>query len=246
VGGAVEFRSPAALAGLQFLALAWVCHSQIPAGHHADALSRAAGPAVAMIGGRAVVAGERSGASIPAPVPESSTAQAASTTWPDVDAVMCHLGLPTGTRHRRGPEQLKRRPACVRTVHPSCILAGSVMPHSRGQQTRRRPGEHRACRRRLGDPGNSAGMPCTGPRSPDRPHLPQPAPRARPPYSSCRLRHRELTAAQADDLYELIAEWAGHSLVLTSSRARLVGWYPLFPNPVVAESLVNGPINTSH
>jgi hypothetical protein len=27
VGGAVEFRSPAALAGLQFLALAWVCHS---------------------------------------------------------------------------------------------------------------------------------------------------------------------------------------------------------------------------
>ncbi len=30
---------------------------------------------------------------------------------------------------------------------------------------------------------------------------------------------RELTAAQADDLYELITERAGHSLILTSNRA---------------------------
>jgi DNA replication protein DnaC len=56
---------------------------------------------------------------------------------------------------------------------------------------------------------------------------------------------RELTAAQADDLYELITERAGKSLVLTSNRAP-ADWYPLFPNPVVAESLLDRLINTSH
>ena len=56
---------------------------------------------------------------------------------------------------------------------------------------------------------------------------------------------RELTPAQADDLYELITERAGHSLILTSNRAP-EDWYPLFPNPVVAESLLDRVINNSH
>lgn len=56
---------------------------------------------------------------------------------------------------------------------------------------------------------------------------------------------RELTPAQADDLYELISERAGKSLVLTSNRAP-ADWYPLFPNPVVAESLLDRLINNSH
>lgn len=58
---------------------------------------------------------------------------------------------------------------------------------------------------------------------------------------------RAFTAAQADDLYELISERAaaGRSLVLTSNRSP-VDWYPLFPNPVVAESLLDRLINTSH
>jgi DNA replication protein DnaC len=56
---------------------------------------------------------------------------------------------------------------------------------------------------------------------------------------------RELTPAQADDLYELITERAGRSLILTSNRSP-VDWYPLFPNPVVAESLLDRLINTSH
>ena len=56
---------------------------------------------------------------------------------------------------------------------------------------------------------------------------------------------RELTAPQADDLYELITERAGGSLVLTSNRAPQ-DWYPLFPNPVVAESLLDRVINNSH
>jgi DNA replication protein DnaC len=56
---------------------------------------------------------------------------------------------------------------------------------------------------------------------------------------------RELTPAQADDLYELITERAGTSLILTSNRAPQ-DWYPLFPNPVVAESLLDRVINNSH
>ena len=58
---------------------------------------------------------------------------------------------------------------------------------------------------------------------------------------------RELSATQADDLYELVSARAasGHSLVLTSNRSP-ADWYPLFPNPVVAESLLDRLINTSH
>lgn len=56
---------------------------------------------------------------------------------------------------------------------------------------------------------------------------------------------RQLTASQADDLYELVSERQGRSLILTSNRAPS-DWYPLFPNPVVAESLLDRLINTSH
>ena len=56
---------------------------------------------------------------------------------------------------------------------------------------------------------------------------------------------RELTPNQADDLYELINERAGRSLILTSNRTP-IDWYPLFPNPVVAESLLDRLINNRH
>jgi DNA replication protein DnaC len=58
---------------------------------------------------------------------------------------------------------------------------------------------------------------------------------------------RELTTTQADDLYELISEraTAGRPMILTSNRSA-ADWYPLFPNPVVAESLLDRLINTSH
>lgn len=58
---------------------------------------------------------------------------------------------------------------------------------------------------------------------------------------------RELTASQADDLYELVSERtrANRSLIITSNRSP-VDWYPLFPNPVVAESLLDRLINNSH
>lgn len=57
---------------------------------------------------------------------------------------------------------------------------------------------------------------------------------------------REFTATQADDLYELVTERQGHgSLVLTSNREP-VDWYQLFPNAVVAESVLDRLINTAH
>lgn len=56
---------------------------------------------------------------------------------------------------------------------------------------------------------------------------------------------RQLSSAQADDLYELVSERQGRSLIITSNRAPC-DWYPLFPNPVVAESLLDRLINASH
>jgi DNA replication protein DnaC len=56
---------------------------------------------------------------------------------------------------------------------------------------------------------------------------------------------RELSMAQADDLYELITERTGRSMILTSNRAP-ADWYPLFPNPVVAESILDRIVNTAH
>ncbi len=55
----------------------------------------------------------------------------------------------------------------------------------------------------------------------------------------------ERVRLQADDLYELVSERQGRSLIITSNRAPS-DWYPLFPNPVVAESLLDRLINASH
>ncbi|MDQ1247714.1 MAG: hypothetical protein QG597_2085 [Actinomycetota bacterium] len=58
---------------------------------------------------------------------------------------------------------------------------------------------------------------------------------------------RAFTDPQADDLYELTSERAaaGRPMILTSNR-KPTDWYPLFPNPVIAESLLDRLINTSH
>ena len=56
---------------------------------------------------------------------------------------------------------------------------------------------------------------------------------------------RQLTAPRAEDLYELVSERQGRSLITTSNRAPS-DWYPLFPNPVVAESPLDRLINASH
>ena len=57
---------------------------------------------------------------------------------------------------------------------------------------------------------------------------------------------REHTAAQADDLYELISERATPPPLILTTNRQPKDWYPLFPNPVVAESMLDRLINTSH
>jgi DNA replication protein DnaC len=59
---------------------------------------------------------------------------------------------------------------------------------------------------------------------------------------------REFTATAADDVYELLSERLGRpgrSLIITSNRSPS-DWYPLFPNAVVGESILDRLINTSH
>lgn len=59
---------------------------------------------------------------------------------------------------------------------------------------------------------------------------------------------REFSVSQADDFYELVCERVGipgRSLLLTSNRSP-ADWYPLFPNAVVGESVLDRVINSSH
>jgi DNA replication protein DnaC len=56
---------------------------------------------------------------------------------------------------------------------------------------------------------------------------------------------RALSPAQSDDLYELVTERAGKTLITTANRAA-ADWYSLFPNPVVAESILDRIVNGAH
>jgi DNA replication protein DnaC len=55
---------------------------------------------------------------------------------------------------------------------------------------------------------------------------------------------RELTGPQADDLYETITSRQRRSIIVTTNR-QPKDWYPLFPNPVVAESLFDRLVNNA-
>ena len=55
-----------------------------------------------------------------------------------------------------------------------------------------------------------------------------------------------LSTQQAEDLYQLIEErYRRGSMIVTSNRAPQ-DWYPLFPNPVIAESALDRLINCAH
>ena len=56
---------------------------------------------------------------------------------------------------------------------------------------------------------------------------------------------RAFTPGQSDDLYELVSERTGKSLIATANRAA-TDWYSLFPNPVVAESILDRVVNSAH
>ncbi len=57
---------------------------------------------------------------------------------------------------------------------------------------------------------------------------------------------RDLTVAQADDFYELVCERHRHGAMILTSNRRPADWYGLFPNPVVAEGVLDRLINSSH
>jgi hypothetical protein len=56
---------------------------------------------------------------------------------------------------------------------------------------------------------------------------------------------RAFTPGQADDLYELVSERDRRSIIITANRAA-ADWYTLFPNPVVAESILDRLVNGAH
>lgn len=56
---------------------------------------------------------------------------------------------------------------------------------------------------------------------------------------------RDFTLNQADDLYELITDRADKPTIFTANRPA-TAWYSLFPNPVVAESILDRIVNSAH
>jgi DNA replication protein DnaC len=56
---------------------------------------------------------------------------------------------------------------------------------------------------------------------------------------------RDFTLAQADDLYEVITERGSKPAIFTANR-QAADWYLLFPNPVVAESILDRIVNSAH
>lgn len=56
---------------------------------------------------------------------------------------------------------------------------------------------------------------------------------------------RDFTLAQADDLYELVTERSHKPSIFTANR-QASDWYSLFPNPVVAESILDRIVNAAH
>jgi DNA replication protein DnaC len=57
---------------------------------------------------------------------------------------------------------------------------------------------------------------------------------------------KELTSSQAEDFYELIDQrYRSNSMIVTANRSPK-DWYPLFPNPVIAESALDRLVSCSH
>lgn len=57
---------------------------------------------------------------------------------------------------------------------------------------------------------------------------------------------REFTPQQAEDIFELVGERHRHLSTMFASNRAPQDWYPLFPNPVLAEATLDRLINRSH
>ncbi len=57
---------------------------------------------------------------------------------------------------------------------------------------------------------------------------------------------REFTKTQAEDLHELIDRRHNSSSMIVTANQAPKDWYPLFPNPVIAESALDRLVNSAH
>lgn len=57
---------------------------------------------------------------------------------------------------------------------------------------------------------------------------------------------RDFTPQQSEDLYELIGERVRLGSTITTSNRGPQDWYPLFPNPVLAEGILDRLVNSAH
>ena len=57
---------------------------------------------------------------------------------------------------------------------------------------------------------------------------------------------QEFTSSQAEDLYQLVDERVGRSSLIVTSNRGPQDWYPLFPNPVLAESILDRLAGAAH
>lgn len=57
---------------------------------------------------------------------------------------------------------------------------------------------------------------------------------------------RDFTSQQSEDLYELIGERVRSGSTITTANRSAQDWYPLFPNPVLAEGILDRLLNSAH
>jgi DNA replication protein DnaC len=57
---------------------------------------------------------------------------------------------------------------------------------------------------------------------------------------------RDFTAQQSEDLYELVGERVRAGSTITTANRAPVDWYPLFPNPVLVEGILDRLLNSAH
>jgi DNA replication protein DnaC len=57
---------------------------------------------------------------------------------------------------------------------------------------------------------------------------------------------RDFSGQQSEDLYELIGERPRSGSIITTANRAPADWYPLFPNPVLAEGILDRLLNSAH
>ncbi len=143
------------------------------------------------------------------------------------------------------PPRSATSPPCAGS--PAGSRSFSTARSASGRATSPRPsGTWPSVRRRRPVPQDQPRAGAPGRRA-RRPHLGQAAPRADPPRRPGPGRLRHARVHRRPSRRPLRADHrTGREIHDPTSNRAPADWYPLFPNPVVAESLLDRLINTSH